>query len=83
MDNKKQWFEKHNRYLKFEAQARIKNKRPVSLFKLIAAPLYYFCQSFFLKNGYKSLTGFYLSIYWSWYQTTAIFLHIKKKFKNG
>jgi len=79
MDSKDQWFEKHKRYLNYEAESRILGQRKTSLFKLILAPFYYFFQSFILKRGFITRYGLFLSFYWAWYQTKATFLHLKLK----
>ncbi|GAB6011780.1 glycosyltransferase family protein [Viscerimonas tarda] len=79
----KQLFEKHRRYLKYEPQARYKNGFTTTLAKVIKTPFKAFKYSFYHKQGYKDgFTGLFLSLFWSWYQTSAEWGLYKYQKKN-
>ncbi|NMN35340.1 glycosyltransferase [Pedobacter sp. SG918] len=66
-------FKKHYRYLKNEGDARFQNSQRTSLKELALAPLKSFRICFFLAKGYKDgFTGLFLSLFWSWYETSAL-----------
>lgn len=73
MNSWSQLFEKHLRYLKLEGQTRYSSSQRTNVFKVIIQPAKAFVYSYFYKHGYKDkLTGFLLSLFWAWYQTTAL-----------
>lgn len=78
---------KHIRYLKNEGEARFKNSQRTSLKELALAPIKSFRNCFFLAKGYKDgFTGLFLSLFWSWYETSALIrlysIQIKQSAKN-
>lgn len=68
-----QLFEKHKRYLLNEGKARFKNGEVVSFEKILITPFKQFVVSFILMKGYRDwFIGFFLSLFWAWYQTSAL-----------
>lgn len=73
MQNSFQLIKKHKRYLKKEGESRFKSGYRTSLKKIFTEPLRAFNFCFFTKKGYRDqLIGLYLSVFWAWYQTSAL-----------
>lgn len=73
MQDCKTLYEKHRRYLNNEGEARYNNGARASLLKILYTPFRQFYFSFITKKGYKNyVLGFFLSLFWAWYQTTAV-----------
>jgi glycosyltransferase involved in cell wall biosynthesis len=73
MSSYSQLIEKHKRYLVNEGLARYNTGNRVNILTIIKAPLKQFIISFFIMRGYKDyFIGFFLSLFWSWYQTSAL-----------
>ena len=72
MQSWRQLASKHIRYLKGEGEARFCSGQRVTLLDLLKEPFKSFHYSYIKKRGYKDgLTGLTLSVFWSWYQTSA------------
>jgi glycosyltransferase involved in cell wall biosynthesis len=77
-------FEKHLRYLKNEGEARYNIGSSTTLKTILAHPYRAFKNSFLLKQGYKdAFTGFFLSIFWAWYDTSALIMLYKYQKKSN
>lgn len=73
MSSYSQLLEKHLRYLKNEGNARVNNGDIVGFKKILITPFKQFLISFILMKGYRDLfVGFFLSLFWAWYQTAAL-----------
>jgi len=71
-------FEKHLRYLKNEGEARHKIGHSTNLKTILLHPLRAFRSSFIIKKGYKDgVIGFFLSLFWAWYDTYALIMLYK------
>lgn len=76
-------YEKHKRYLLNEGKSRYENGVTVNLAILLKTPVSSFYHSFILCKGYKDLfTGFFLSLFWVWYNSNATFRHYLYKVKH-
>ena len=76
-------FEKHLRYLKNEGEALNQLGYRTSLKKIIQEPWRQFIFSFITKKGYADgLTGLFLSLFWAWYQTSALIRLFKIQNQN-
>jgi len=65
-------FEKHSRYLRNEGEARFKNGIRSTPREIVLQPFRSFRNSFISARGYKDgFTGFFLSCFWAWYETSA------------
>jgi hypothetical protein len=86
MDNIKSFIDKHKKYLKDEGRDRYNNGQRISILGIIYNIFYQFYLCFFVTKGYKNgLTGFFLSLFWTWYITSSnisLFLTDLKK-SNG
>ena len=70
----KGFFEKHKKYLSNEGIDRYNLGTRTTAKAVITAPIREFIKSFFTLKGYKDgLLGFFLSTFWAWYQTSALF----------
>lgn len=77
-------FEKHLRYLKYEGEARYKIGKRVSIIEILKEPIKSFKYSFLLRKGYKDgFTGFFLSLFWAWYESSAKFKNYIYQQKNS
>lgn len=66
------FFAKHRRYLKKEGRDRFNMGNRTTLRKLIREPYHQFKFAFYTKRGFTDgWVGFFLSLFWSWYQTRA------------
>jgi glycosyltransferase involved in cell wall biosynthesis len=73
MQSYKMLFEKHNRYLRHEGEARFNLGQRTSMKSIITSPFKFVIECYIYKKGYRDgLVGFFLSIFWSWYQTNAL-----------
>lgn len=71
MDNWKQLVAKHVKYLQHEGRSQQSN--PPNWAQILISPLKEFYISFFKARGYlDGATGLSLSLFWSWYQTSAL-----------
>jgi glycosyltransferase involved in cell wall biosynthesis len=80
------FMKKHLRYLKNEGQDRYNLGLRTGWPKVMLAPGKEFYRSFYTLKGYKDgLLGFGLSLFWSWYESSAIFslYSIQKKMKRS
>jgi hypothetical protein len=72
MQDYKMLFEKHKRYLQYEGKSRYDNGYRTTLKFIFKTPFSSFFNCYYLKKGYKDyLIGFFLSLFWSWYETKA------------
>ena len=70
----KRLIEKHLRYLKNEGEARYKSGQRAQILTILMEPIKAFRYSYFDRRGFKDgLTGIFLSLFWAWYETIAIF----------
>lgn len=84
MNSWRQLINKHKRYLTEEGESRYKNGHRTSPIKLFFQPLRAFIYSYFTKQGFRDgLTGLELSIFWSWYQSSALFQLYKYQIRNN
>lgn len=81
-----QMLEKHKRYTQKEGKAKYSKGERYSVYKLIQESIRSFNDCFFKYKGYlDGLTGFFLSLFYAWYQWSSM-LSLKKyqkKIKNG
>ncbi|AOW19499.1 glycosyltransferase [Urechidicola croceus] len=72
MQNLRQLTAKHKRYLNREAESRYNSGERSTIKQILKTPLNEFYSSFWIKNGFKDgFTGFFLSLFWAWYETKA------------
>ncbi|MEY4293058.1 MAG: hypothetical protein RIQ61_1456 [Bacteroidota bacterium] len=72
MQSYKQLLEKHIRYIKKEGESRYNNGQRTSLKKITSIPFRAFKYSFISRKGYLDyFTGFFLSLFWAWYETMS------------
>lgn len=77
MINRRQFLEKHSRYLKAEGFTRYENDQNPRFIDLIIAPFKEFLWAFFIKKGYlDGALGIYLCFFWAKYQTLAKLHHL-------
>jgi len=70
MNSYQVFIKKHLRYLKNEAQDQFNMGKKIGLKNAFSMPWKAFKESFFEKKGYKDgWIGFFLSVFWSYYQT--------------
>lgn len=68
----KQLLEKHKRYLKLEPKSRYDSGIRSSIKRVRLISFWQFKYSFIQKKGYKDgMVGFFLSLFWAWYQFRA------------
>jgi len=73
MSSYREFFSKHRRYLKEEGKARYERGDRVGYLGIIRSPWRSFHESFFTKKGYlDGLLGLSLSLFWAWYNTSAM-----------
>mgnify|MGYP001591793647 CR=1 FL=1 len=73
MSSYKQLIEKHRRYLKKEGESRYSQGKRTTLAAIIKSPMVQFKFAFITKKGYQDFfVGFFLSLFWSWYQTISL-----------
>ncbi len=73
MSSWKVFIGKHRRYLVNEGVDRYNLGERTTLKKVMQAPYYEFKRSFWTKKGFKDgFLGFFLSLFWAWYQTSAM-----------
>ncbi|MEY2702435.1 MAG: hypothetical protein RLY43_1068 [Bacteroidota bacterium] len=83
MQSYRQLIEKHRRYLINEGIARFQRGDRVKPIQILIAPFKQFIVSYFIMNGYRdNFTGIFLSIFWSWYQTSALVKLYLEQCKN-
>lgn len=72
MDDIKSFVAKHKKYLKDEGFDRYNAGQRISLFGIGYNFFYQFIRCFFITKGYKDgLTGGFLSLFWTWYNTSS------------
>lgn len=72
MQGYRKLLEKHLRYLRNEGEARYNSGARTTVKTIFTEPLRALKYSFITKQGYKDgLPGFFLSVFWAWYQTAA------------
>jgi glycosyltransferase involved in cell wall biosynthesis len=82
MQNYNQLFEKHIRYLKKEGKSRYNSSIRTNLIQVLKTPFREFHNSFIQRKGYlDGITGLFLSFFWSWYQTMALWELLKYQYK--
>ncbi len=70
MNSYKVFMAKHRRYLKNEAKDRFALGARKNLLEVVQTPFKEFNISFFKMKGYKDgLNGFFLSVFWAWYNS--------------
>lgn len=81
-----QLIKKHLRYLKAEGKSKYLSNERTSLKQLIKIPKKEFIYSYIKQKGYKDgIRGFFLSLFWAWYQVMAQWCLYKyqKKVENS
>lgn len=74
MQSYKMLFAKHQRYLQHEGKARFESGQRTGIIPIIISPLSSFFECYFLNKGFKDgFVGLFLSLFWSWYQSKALF----------
>lgn len=72
MDSYKNLFKKHLRYLKTEGVTRFNKGHRTTINNVVLGSLKSFKYAFYHKKGYlDGFLGFFLSLFWVWYQTSA------------
>ena len=62
----------------------IKLAKEFLLLKILKEPIKSFKYSFLLRKGYKDgFTGFFLSLFWAWYESSAKFKNYIYQQKNS
>jgi len=84
MSNYREFVSKHRRYLREEGKARYERGERSSYRGILSSPWRSFRESFFTKKGYRDkLLGFSLSLFWAWYNTSAMVRLKKEQLKRG
>jgi glycosyltransferase involved in cell wall biosynthesis len=80
----REFLSKHRRYLKQEAYARYERGERSSYLSIVFSPWRSFRESFLTKKGYHDgLLGFFLSLFWAWYNTNALIRLKREQIKRG
>lgn len=73
---------KHLKYLKYESK-KYDPENPVKLWLVAVSPLIEFGRSYVFRRGYRDgINGFFLSIVWSWYNTSARYTQWRNMKRN-
>lgn len=84
MSSYREFFAKHRRYLKKEAHARYNRGERVGYIGIFLSPWRSFYDSFFEKKGYMDgLTGLFLSMFWAWYNSSALIRLKRYQLRKG
>lgn len=84
MSGYKELFRKHIRYLSWEGKSRYENGYRITIYGLFKVPISSFIDCFIYRKGYKDFfIGFFLSVFWSWYDTAASFELYKYQKKHS
>lgn len=86
MTSYQQLFEKHWRYIKKEVENKYISGKRTNIKAIIKTPIKAFRDCFLKKKGYKDgVIGFFLSLFWAWYNTSieiGIYHYQRKQVKN-
>jgi glycosyltransferase involved in cell wall biosynthesis len=83
MESFQVFLQKHLRYLKTEGIDRYNIGKRTGWSKVVRAPFTEFYKSFYTLRGYKDgVVGFTLSVFWAFYQTTALLSLFINQLKN-
>ena len=79
-----EFFAKHWRYLTKEGKARYERGERSSYLGILRSPWRSFYESFVTLKGYRDgLLGFFLSLFWAWYNTSALIRLKREQIKRG
>jgi hypothetical protein len=84
MQNYSEWLRKHRRYLTLEGRNRYDRGDRAGRRSILTTGPKAFCNSYFRKKGYRDGSrGFFLSLFWAWYNFRSLQELLKEQRKHA